>query len=102
MFGQSTIEKLVEDSMFGIIKSKTGISHPFQIPQIEFTISFKKESGIIKINSIYLKNSKISIFERISSKEIKFSGASSTEFVTYLRTRGARQISDKEKILEKI
>jgi hypothetical protein len=105
MFGhspKSTIEELVQESMFGIIKSKTGIRTPVQIRHLEFITTFRKEKGVIRISSIYLKRKMLPEFERISTKEIKFSGATGNEFVTYLRHRGAKQIIDKQDILEKL
>lgn len=106
MFGQSprsTIEELVQESMLGIIKSKTGIKKSAQIKCLEFITTFKKdEVGVIRINSIYLKYRMKAGYSRISLKEIKFSGATSSEFVTYLRHCGARQTTDKIGFLERI
>jgi len=99
---KTTIEELVQESMFGIIKSKTGIRTPIQIRHLEFITTFRKEKGVVRISSIYLKRKMIPGFERISTKEIKFSGATGGEFVTFLRHRGAKQIIDKQNILEKL
>ena len=99
---RSTIEELVQESMFGIIKTKTGIIKPMQIRHLEFVTTFKKQEGVIKINSIYLKRRIFPLYERISIKEIKFSGATTNEFVKFLRNRGARQVKDKQLFLEKI
>lgn len=99
---KSTIEELVQESMFGIIKTKTGIRTPVQIRHLEFITTFKKEEGVIRINSIYLKKRKFPGYKRISLREIKFSGATSSEFVTFLRHRGARQVVDKQHFLERI
>ena len=66
MFGhspKSTIEELVQESMFGIIKSKTGIRTPVQIRHLEFITTFRKEKGVIRISSIYLKRKMLPEFE---------------------------------------
>ena len=97
-----TIEELVQESMFGIIKTKTGIRKPIQIRHLEFITTFKKEAGVTRINSIYLKKKKFPSFERISLREIKFSGATSSEFITFLRHKGARQVKDKQYFLERL
>lgn len=106
MFGhtaRSTIEELVQESMLGIIKSKTGIRKTTQIKFLEFITTFKKdEEGVIRINSIYLKRRMRAGYSRISLKEIKFSGATSSEFVTFLRRCGAKQTTDKQGFLERI
>lgn len=99
---KATIDEMVRESMFGIIKMKTGISQTSQIKNLEFLTTFKKEEGVIKISCIYLKNKLLSDFERITFKDIKFSGATSNEFITYLRNSGASQIEDKKHVLEKI
>lgn len=99
---ESSIEELVQESMFSIIKTKTGIRTPVQIRHLEFVTTFKKEAGVTRINSIYLKKRKFPDFQRISLREIKFSGATSNEFVTFLRHRGARQVEDKQYFLERI
>ena len=99
---KSSIEELVQESMFGIIKTKTGIRTPLQIRYLEFVATFKKEKGVIKVNSIYLKKRKIPFYEKISLKEIKYSGATTNEFIAFLRRRGAKQVKDKQLFLERI
>ena len=50
---KTTVDELVEESMFGLIKSKTGIRTPIQMRLIEYCTTFtKEEDGRIKISSI--------------------------------------------------
>ena len=44
--GRSIIEDLVQESMFGLIKAKTGINSPLQIKYLEFITTYKKKDGI--------------------------------------------------------
>jgi hypothetical protein len=88
--------------MFGLIKNKTGIKAPVQIRHLEYIIAFKKERGRIKISSVLIKKKIFPCFERVSEKEINFSGASKDEFLEFLRNRGARQIEDSKRVLEYI
>ena len=100
--GRSIIEDLVQESMFGLIKAKTGINSPLQIKYLEFITTYKKKDGITKINSIYLRKKMKTGYEKISDDEIKFSGATSNELIIFLASRGAKQSKDKVSFLEKI
>ena len=97
-----TIDELVQQSMFGLLKSKTGIRAPLQIRHLEYIVAFKKEEGRIKISSILIKKKILPCFERVSEKEINFSGATKDEFLDFLRKKGARQVEDAKRILEYI
>ncbi len=97
-----TIDELVQDSMFGLIKAKTGIMKPVHMRYLEYLVTFRKDQGRIKISSILIKRKIFPCFERICEKEISFSGASKEEFLEFLRTKGAKQIEHREKVLEYI
>ena len=62
----------------------------------------EKEEGRIKISSILVKRKIFPCFERVSEKEISFSGATKDEFLDYLRSRGAKQIENSQKVFERI
>ena len=96
------IEDLVRNSIFNIVKEKTKIKSPIYIHKLEYAIIFKKEKGIVRISSIFIKNKISESFNKISSLEIKFSGATNNEFVEYLETKGANRIEDSKLILETI
>ncbi len=95
-----TIDELVQDSMFGLIKSKTGIMKPMHMRYLEYLVTFKKVEGRIKISSILIKRKILPCFERVSEKEISFSGATKEEFLEFLRNRGAKQIENRKHVLE--
>lgn len=99
---KTTIDELVQDSMFGLIKSKTGILKPMHMKYLEYLVTFKKEEGRIKISSVLIKRRIFPCFERVSEKEINFSGATKEEFLEFLRKRGAKQIENSKRILEYI
>lgn len=100
---KTTIDEMVQESMFGLIKAKTGITKPIQIRMIEYCTTYtKKTDGRISISSILVKRRILPFFERISENEIKFSGATNNEFVEYLRAKGAKQVVKKQEILDRI
>ena len=99
---KSTIDELVQQSMFGLIKAKTGIKVPLQIRHLEYIVAFKKEEGRIKMSSILIKRKILPCFERVSVKEIGYSGATKDEFLDFLRHKGARQVEDTKRVLEYI
>lgn len=97
-----TIDQLIQQSMFGLIKDKTGIRAPVQIKHLEYLLTFKKVKGVIKISSIHVKRKILPHFQRVTETEIKFSGATKEEFLEYLNKRGARRLMGSEKILAKL
>jgi len=99
---KSTVESLVQDALFGLIKMKTGIANHDQIRGLEFFMTYKKIDGIIKISSIFLKKRLLSDITRISDTEVKLCGSTNNEFIEFLRHKGAHQIVDKKSLLEKI
>lgn len=99
---KSKIDNMVEETMFALVKAKTGINSLTQIKNLEFVPSFKNDEGVTKISAVYVKKKILPMFEKISLTEIKLSGATSHEFVNYLRKFGAYQVLDKKTILEKI
>jgi hypothetical protein len=102
MIYKSTIESLVQDAMFGLVKMKTGITSHDQIKSLEFFTTYKKTDGIIKISSIFLKKRLFTDISRISDVEVKLCGSTNNEFIEFLRHKGAHQIIDKKSLLEKI
>mgnify|MGYP003998997471 FL=1 len=100
--GNTSIEDLIQESMLGLIKSKTGIKSKMQVRHLEYFATFKKEEGVIKISSLFIKKKILPSFARITNEEIKFSGATKEEFLTFLKNRGARKVSDKCDVLERI
>ena len=73
-----------------------------QVKQLEYFATFKKVNGIVKISSIFIKKKILPSFSRITQEEIKFSGATKKEFLTFLKDTGAGAISNKGKVLERI
>lgn len=96
------IQNLIRQSMFRLLKEKTGIVSPVYIHRLEYAILFKKEEGVVKVSSVYIKNINTDILNKVSSIEIKFSGATSNEFIEYLDIKGAKKIDINECLLEKI
>mgnify|MGYP003109543701 FL=1 len=101
-FGNASIEALIQDSIFGLVRAKTGIKSMTQVKQLEYFATFKKVNGIVKISSIFIKKKILPSFSRITQEEIKFSGATKKEFLTFLKDTGAGAISNKGKVLERI
>tara|TARA_R110000803_G_scaffold45593_1_gene96021 strand:- start:1 stop:318 length:318 start_codon:yes stop_codon:yes gene_type:complete len=101
-FGNASIEALIQDSIFGLVRAKTGIKSMTQVKQLEYFATFKKVNGIVKISSIFIKKKILPSFSRITQEEIKFSGATKKEFLTFLKDTGAGAISNKGKLLERI
>jgi hypothetical protein len=103
MFGHTpaaTVEELVQESMLGLIKQKTGIRVKLQMRSLEYFLTFTKDSGKIKVSSLFIKKKILPVFSRITQTEIQFSGASQDEFLEFLRIQGAKRIENKEKLLE--
>ena len=98
----TSIEDLIQESMLGLIKTKTGIRSKMQVRNLEYFATFKKEDGVVKISSLFIKKKIIPSFARITNEEIKFSGATKEEFLTFLKDRGARKIKNKHDVLERI
>ena len=94
-FGNASIEALIQDSIFGLVRAKTGIKSMTQVKQLEYFATFKKVNGIVKISSIFIKKKILPSFSRITQEEIKFSGATKKEFLTFLKDTGAGAISNK-------
>ena len=101
-FGNASIEALIQDSIFGLVSAKTGIKSRSQVKQLEYFATFKKVDGIVKISSIFIKKKIFPSFSRITHAEIRFSGATKKEFLTFLKDTGAGAISNKGKVLERI
>jgi len=99
---KSTIESLVQEALFGLLKMKTGITSHDQIKVLEFFMTYKKIDGVVKVSSIFLKKRLITDVARVSDAEIKLCGSTNNEFIEYLRHKGAHQIIDKKSLLEKI
>lgn len=99
---KSTIESLVQEALFGLLKMKTGITSHDQIKALEFFMTYKKIDGVVKVSSIFLKKRLITDVARVSDNEIKLCGSTNNEFIEYLRHKGAHQIIDKKSLLEKI
>jgi len=102
MISKSTIESLVQDALFCLVKMKTGIMSHDQIKGLEFFTTYKKTDGIIKISSIFIKKRLFTDISRISDIEVKLCGSTNNEFIEFLRHKGAHQIIDKKSLLEKI
>ena len=73
-----------------------------QVRNLEYFATIKKEDGVVKISSLFIKKKIIPSFARITNEEIKFSGATKEEFLTFLKDRGARKIKNKHDVLERI
>jgi len=101
-FSKDKIQNLIRQSIFRLLKDKTGIVSPVYINNLEYAILFKKEEGVVKVSSIYIRNTNTNILNKVSSIEIKFSGATSNEFIDFLNTKGAQKIDINECLLEKI
>ena len=99
---KTSIEEMVRDSMFSLVKSKTGITTLRQIKMLEYFVTFRKHEGRTKISSVFIKRKIIKQFEKVTSREIKFSGASNNEFINFLEKRGAQPVSKKKYILENL
>jgi len=96
------IDSLVQESILSLIKAKIGIRSAVQLKRTDYFTTFKKSDGFIAITAVFMKPKLAAKFIRISASEINLSGATNEEFFDYVRSKGAKQLCDKQSVLDLI
>ena len=96
------IDRLVQESILGLLKAKTGIKSAIQLRRVEYITTFNKEEDTINISSVFVRTKLSPKFVRITATEINLSGATNEEFFDFVKSKGAKRLDNTQKVLELI